>query len=145
MNDEKITCQGPERPKGQDHLAIASVPMQPRDSKMYSTSDSLAQGTLFPTLNLPFRLAPNGEVLPVTPLTELQALDFVLLELGLYLDTHADDKEAFKLFQQYTSMVKEGRRIYEEKYGPLTLSMASNGSFYRWVHGPWPWEKGEEL
>lgn len=122
-------------------LAIASVPMQPRDGKMYKTPDSLAQGTLFPDLNLPFRLALNGNPLPVTPLTELQALDFVLLELGLYLDTHQDDQEAFALFQKYNSMAKEGRKIYEEKYGPLTVSTVSVDGSYQWICGPWPWEK----
>ena len=31
-----------------------------------------------------------------TPLCELMALDFVIRELNLYLDTHPDDREAFE-------------------------------------------------
>ncbi|MEH7495492.1 spore coat protein CotJB, partial [Neobacillus niacini] len=34
-------------------------------------------------------------------LEQLQAVDFVLVELQLYLDTHPDDLEAIKQFNHY--------------------------------------------
>ena len=52
------------------------------------------------------------------PLAELQALEFVLNELGLYLDTHQDDKEAFTLYQQYAALEKQARAAYEAANGP---------------------------
>lgn len=122
-------------------LAIASVMVQPADSKRYSRAESLAQGTLFPDLNLPFRLALNGKPVPVTPLSELQALDFVVLELGLFLDTHPSDQEAFRLFRKYEALAKEARARYESMYGPLTQRAAADSETYTWVLGPWPWEK----
>ena len=82
----------------------------------------------------------SGSSLPGNqPLTELQALEFVMLELGLYLDTHPDDAEAFSLFRQYTAMEKAARAAYESKYGPLMLGNADAGDSYRWLDGPWPW------
>lgn len=122
-------------------LAIASVEFQGSNSPTYDAENSLAQGTLFPALNLPFRLAINGTAVPVTPLTELQALGFVLVELNLYLDTHPNDKEAFAMFQKYAALEEEGRKLYEAKYGPLTSAASASQGQYTWTHGPWPWEK----
>ena len=81
-------------------LAVPYVPFQQTGSKQYSQNDALSNGTLFPGLNLPFHLKVEGSTLPSTPLVELQALEFVVLELGTYLDTHPDDTEAFELFKQ---------------------------------------------
>ena len=126
-------------------LAVSYVPMQQRNAKRYDQSDALSNGTLFPGLNLPFHLKTAGSNLPDSdPLTEVQALEFVVLELGLYLDTHPDDTEAFTLFRQYTAMEKAARSAYESKYGPL-YRMADTDSRMRWLEGSWPWcyEKSE--
>lgn len=84
-------------------LAVPYVPFQQNGSKKYSQSEALSNGTLFPGLNLPFHLKTEGSALPSNPLVELQALEFVVLELGTYLDTHPDDMEAFDLFKQYAA------------------------------------------
>ena len=64
-------------------LAVPYVPFQQDNPKKYSQNDALSNGTLFPGLNLPFHLKVEGSTLPSSPLTELQALEFVVLELGL--------------------------------------------------------------
>ena len=75
------------------------------------------------------------------PLGELQALEFVLLELGLYLDTHQNDSEAFALFQQYAELEKVGREKYESMYGPLfQRATAKQKDFSAWIKNPWPWD-----
>ena len=66
-------------------LAVPYVPFQQTGSKQYSQNDALSNGTLFPGLNLPFHLKVEGSALPSTPLVELQALEFVVLELGTTL------------------------------------------------------------
>ena len=81
-------------------MAFPYIPMQENSAERYDQTQALAAGTLFPGLNLPFHLAVDGSALPATPLAELQALEFVILELGLYLDTHKDDTEAFNMFKQ---------------------------------------------
>ena len=123
------------------NLAVPYVAMQQRNAKRYDQTDALSNGTLFPGLNLPFHLKTSASSLPGNrAMTELQALEFVMLELGLYLDTHPDDTEAFDLFRQYTAMEKAARTAYEAKYGPLMLSTsADSGEGYRWLEGPWPW------
>lgn len=120
-------------------LAVPYVPFQQNNPQKYAQTEALSNGTLFPGLNLPFRLAVEGSTLPATPLAELQALEFVVLELGTYLDTHPNDKEAFAMFQQYTALERSARQAYEEKYGPLTRSASAAGESYQWLKDPWPW------
>lgn len=125
-------------------LAVPFVPFQQRNSKQYNQIDALANGTLFPSLNLPFHLKVAPSTLAESAVLELQALCFVITELGLYLDTHKDDREAFKLFQQYAKLLEEGKRRYEAAYGPLTLSAAAQQDAYTWLNSPWPWEYNKE-
>ncbi len=120
-------------------LAVPYVPFQQNNPQKYSQSEALSNGTLFPGLNLPFRLAVEGSTLPATPLAELQALEFVVLELNIYLDTHKDDTEAFKLFQQFSAMEKAAKAAYESKYGPITKEGAAAAGSYKWLNDPWPW------
>ena len=121
-------------------LAVPYVPFQQRGSKKYSQADALASGTLFPGLNLPFHLKVEAPGLPDDHSTQLQALLFVVTELGMYLDTHQDDAEAFQLFKQYTALARETKERYEEMHGPLTQLSAGQDAAYRWLDDPWPWE-----
>lgn len=124
-------------------LAVPYVPFQQCGAQKYAQSEALSNGTLFPGLNLPFHLAVEGSTLPATPLTELQALEFVILELGLYLDTHRDDAEAFALLKQFSAMEKAAKAAYESKYGPVMAQDAANGDSYQWLSDPWPWNYGQ--
>ena len=126
-------------------LAVPYVPFQQTGAKRYAQQEALASGTLFPGLNLPFQVKGTAKQALGGPLAELQALEFVLLELGLYLDTHQGDQEAFALYRQYADMERQARTRYETIYGPLTQSAASGGeSWSAWLKGPWPWEQQTE-
>ena len=127
-------------------LAVPYVPFQQRGSQKYDQTDALANGTIYPSLNLPFHLKVDAAALPDSHSTQLQALLFVVTELGMYLDTHQDDEEAFRLFQQYTEMARTAKKQYEQMHGPLTKLSAGQDTAYRWLDHPWPWEfkKSEE-
>lgn len=125
-------------------LAVPYVPFQQTNPKRYSQSDALNNGTLYPGLNLPFRIKTTAVNVPVTPLTELQALEFVNQELALYLATHPQDGEAFELFRQYTAMEKEVRAAYVAEHGPIMRGEAAQGKTYTWLDDPWPWNYREE-
>ncbi|MCL2357533.1 MAG: spore coat associated protein CotJA [Defluviitaleaceae bacterium] len=88
----------------------------------YSDEDAIMRGTLFPELDLPFTDFQNTEPLPKTPLNEQMTLDFVRLELRLYLDTHPDDTVAAELLQQYDQQAQ------------------ARSTCDSWVFSPWPWE-----
>ena len=121
-------------------LAVAYVPFQQTGASKYDKTEALSNGTLFPGLNLPFHLKTEAVTVGNTPLAELQALCFVIAELGLYLDTHSDDKEAFDLYKEYVAMERDGRRRYEAMYGPITQTASAEAGKYTWLNNPWPWE-----
>ena len=81
-------------------------------------------------MDLPFHLKVNAPQLAATKLNQLRALDFVIQELGLYLDTHPNDSEAFALFQNYVELEKAARESYVEQHGPLTQNDAALNSTY---------------
>lgn len=125
-------------------LAVPFVPFQQTGSKRYSQQDALNNGTLFPGLNLPFHLKAEARNVVNGPLAELQALEFVLLELGLYLDTHQGDAEAFELYKQYAALEREARSKYEAAHGPLFQTATANSKTWgAWLADPWPWNYRE--
>lgn len=121
-------------------LANVFVPFQRNRPQTYPAKKGVVRGTLFPGLDLPFRGMINDAPLSETHLHELQTLGFALVELGEYLDTHADDKEAFELFQSYAKLYRQGLEEYERMHGPLTQRGAAAGEEYQWLKDPWPWD-----
>ena len=120
-------------------LANPYVPFQLENAPKYESHKALVRGTLFPGLDLPFMGMINKNELPVTPLTELQTMAFVIQELALYLDTHRDDREALEIYTAYQKMYEECRTAYEKTRGPLN-HMSVNEGEYKWLNDPWPWE-----
>lgn len=125
-------------------LAMAFTPPQQSSEPAYETKVALARGTLFPGLDLPFMNVVNKPDGLSTPLCELMALDFVVQELKLYLDTHPDDKEAFEALKTCIRMSREGQKRYVEQYGPVSFDDVRFSEDYSWVHAPWPWQNGKE-
>ena len=74
-------------------------------------------------------------------LHQLQAIDFVLVELNLYLDTHNRDADAV---HQYNQLVKQRWQLaheYESCYGPLLhFGHSYSGYPWQWDDLPWPWQ-----
>ena len=125
-------------------LAAAFVPFQQENPPTYESNDALIRGTLFPGLDLPFmNIVNKSNPYAGTPLGEIMALDFAVTELNLYLDTHADDTEAFEMLQTYIALSKKGRAEYVKRYGPLKIKDLEYASCYTWIDGPWPWEFNE--
>lgn len=121
-------------------LANPYVPFQPCGAATYPAKRGIVRGTLFPGLDLPFMDMVNEEELSDRPLHELQALSFAIVELGMYLDTHPEDDDAFALFRKYVALYDEGVARYEEAYGPMTQRCAGKQGSYNWLTAPWPWE-----
>ena len=121
-------------------LAEPFVPFQPNDPNRYEAKAGLIRGTLFPCLDLPFLGMVNTEEKSDTPMHDLQALGFAVQELGLYLDTHADDAEAAELYERYANLYKAGMKRYAEQCGALRQTGSVVDGTYTWTQGPWPWE-----
>ncbi len=73
-------------------------------------------------------------------LKQLTILDFMAVDLQLYLDTHPDDEEALEKYNQTVMQADAIRAEYENKFGPLFSFRSVGGKSYRWLDEPWPWE-----
>ena len=121
-------------------LANPYVPFQPENPPKYEARKGIVRGTLFQGLDLPFMGMVNQNLLPDTPMSELQALDFAINELALYLDTHRNDREALELYRNYQKMYMACKEKYSHTHGPMTHQCASEREGYDWLDDPWPWE-----
>lgn len=74
-------------------------------------------------------------------LEELQALDFTLLELNLYLDTHKGDTNAVNQYNQLVQRRWMAAQEFESLYGPLmNFGHSYSGYPWQWDDTPWPWQ-----
>ena len=74
-------------------------------------------------------------------LEEIQAIDFVIVELNLYLDTHPNDFEAINQFNEFTEKSMQLKVEYEKKFGPLMNFGRSYANYpFNWIDTPWPWQ-----
>ncbi len=70
----------------------------------------------------------------------LKALDFAIIETGLFLNTHPTDAKALAYFNKLNEERKAAYDDYTEHCGPLTLFDDNTMSSWDWVKTPWPWE-----
>ena len=74
-------------------------------------------------------------------LQKIQAEDFAVYEVALYLDCHPGNKKALAFLHQHSEEAKQLKQEYEAKYGPLTHAGVNDTMRWTWIDGPWPWEK----
>ncbi|MGM7721812.1 spore coat protein CotJB [Metabacillus sp. Hm71] len=74
-------------------------------------------------------------------LEEIQAIDFVLVELTLYLDTHPNDMQALQQFNQCALKSKQLKQVFESKFGMLQgFGNSFADANWSWGTAPWPWQ-----
>lgn len=73
-------------------------------------------------------------------LKDIGMLDFALVELTLYLDTHPADRNAMEYFNHYNRIKKQMERDFAQKYYPLTRDMSESNKEWKWGMAPLPWE-----
>ncbi|MGW9530181.1 spore coat protein CotJB [Paenibacillus terrae] len=74
-------------------------------------------------------------------LEKLQTVDFVLVELNLYLNTHPDDLQAIEQFNKLTQERTAIANEYQFLYGPLqNFGRAYSKYPWEWSQSPWPWQ-----
>lgn len=124
--------------------------LQPSITPSYSPSiansyDGFIRGNMFPDLfepytsNEPFNLNPQNEREAL--LNKVRECNFAMIDLDLYLDTHPDDAEKIKAFNQCMTKEKQMTDEYEQKYGPLSLHSEALSAYpWAWLMPPWPWE-----
>lgn len=139
-------------------LAMASFPKQDW-CEPYDWDKALAEGTIFPCMNLEFYCAEdiNSSLHGNVPardkeaerenlMNQINGISFAVNDLTLYLDTHPDCKNGLPLFKELLQKRLDLLAEYAKKYTPLTqISMVTGNpesNEYSWGEGPMPWEGG---
>jgi spore coat protein JB len=75
-------------------------------------------------------------------LRRIQQMEFVAVEINLYLDTHPTDVRALEDYDRVAREIQMLKEQYEELCGPLlNYGFSRNrGNTWRWNQTPWPWE-----
>lgn len=73
-------------------------------------------------------------------LTKLGELDFAIVDLRLFLDTHPRDRAAITEYNKLAKQAKRVKEEYENGFGPLTAAGMSKNDYFNWIDGSWPWE-----
>ncbi len=74
-------------------------------------------------------------------LKQIQCYNFAAYDMLLYLDTHPEDKKAFKMFQELVKKTNSLKCEFEKEYGPLSQFASAMQECFNWLDNPWPWEK----
>lgn len=80
-------------------------------------------------------------------LKKLSELDFIAVDLALFLNTHPENSEAIQAYNQVITAADAVRMKYEEAYGPLCSfrSYAANTNHWEWNNDPWPWQANANI
>lgn len=100
-------------------------------------------------MNTPMCTEANVHMKPMSDreraLMTVQAYEFALVEVGLFLNTHPDDQTALAYFRQYRDMKHKAESEYTRMYGPIVMDHPdADLSTWKWIDNPWPWEIGSE-
>ena len=74
-------------------------------------------------------------------LRRIRAEDFALYEVALYLDAYPTNQKALAFYDQHRKILAALKEEYKREYGPLTIYDNVDSNEWKWVKGPWPWEK----
>ena len=74
---------------------------------------------------------------------QIAAQDFAIVELNLYLDTHANDAAAKRRLSDSEHNSGQLRAEYETKYGPIVFRDTPHTRM-KWIKNTWPWDLCEE-
>ena len=117
-------------------LAIPSIPMQ-QWGQIYDPAQALAEGTIFPELNKPFYMAPEGCNTTLPRSGELAAFSqicFAATDAMLYLDTHPGDMQAREYYEN--CLIKKKELMERADCG------CCSAAHYDWENKPIVWEGG---
>lgn len=75
-----------------------------------------------------------------TALYEISMVDFLLMDMKLYLDTHPKDRNALDYYNHYAKILKQLRDEYADHFGPLFAGQSNCSREWEWSNEPNAWE-----
>lgn len=75
-------------------------------------------------------------------LCRLQAAQFAMHDLAIYLDTHPTDEQALSAFLAHRQAYEAAAAAYAKRFGALTMQqICEEDGWGAWSNTPFPWEK----
>lgn len=73
----------------------------------------------------------------------IEALDFSIYELELFLDTHPENSQAMQMLCEFRRRRSDAVENYESDFGTYiqTTRDVTPGNYWNWIDSPWPWER----
>ena len=113
--------------------------------RFFSPKEGFIRGNMFKEEFKPYKNYQYKEIIPKNEkedlLLKIYEYDFAVIDLGLHLNLHPEDVEAFELFKICAKEYERYRKEFAEKYESICLTDTNNK--YNWVNDPWPWDKNE--
>ena len=73
-------------------------------------------------------------------LKKLQAIDLALIEVGLYLDSYPDNREALAYYSKLAEEHERLSTVLAKEGKPTTQIAAGRPDTWDWISSPWPWD-----
>jgi len=70
---------------------------------------------------------------------EIRAVNFAIVDLKLYLDTHPNECQKINIYNSFVEKYKCLLKEFHENYGPLIAEMCESDCPWQWIENPWPW------
>ncbi len=77
-------------------------------------------------------------------LKDISIIDFTLVELNEYLDTHPFDAQAMEYFNHYARIKNQMMLDFSSRYYPLTTDTSMDKKEWNWTLAPMPWENAAD-
>lgn len=135
LNNTQLGFQG----NNQSNTMNQSKFLMPQEGFLRGNMES---GTYIPYKNMNY-LRPQINNEREKDLYKLQEMAFAAHDINLYLDTHPNDSNAIRLYNDYNRQEQMLNNAYERKYGPVDLSDNEGLSMtpWAWIKEPWPWNE----
>lgn len=118
-----------------------------KQNKFTTPGDGFLRGNMEISSYIPYKnmtyLRPNTVNERQRALYQIQEMAFAAHDINLYLDTHPNDSNAIRLYNEYNTQERMLNDAYERKYGPIDLSDNEGLSMtpWAWIKEPWPWNE----
>lgn len=127
-----------------DQAAYLYAPWH-RWEAVYDADSALMRGTAFPALSDAFagaseaRSDQNRRML----LREIQKLDFLALDIRMFINTHPDCEEAIVSYNDCLKKRRAANEKYLKLFGAPSAECGAGRAGAIFPH-PWPWEEEDE-
>ena len=132
--------------KDKDKYTTQMLNQSSYNNQILAPKEGFIRGNLFNNLYDRYKNYTPAQINPQNErdalLNQWQQYNFAITDLNLYLDTHPNDMNAVRLFNNYNNILTQITNKYESTYGPLYLDSNSINNNWTWINSPWPWEGG---